>query len=163
MSQTTLPNHNHGTSSGFTSAGRQQVARLPRWQIELLQKFTALYPLLITDDDTMSRTLYRSLFDHDQLTYIDTRDSRDALQFCEQYPISLIISNIMKPGMTGIEMLQNLRNHPDIWGTPVIFISGSNHLRETALEAGANSFLSKPCHPNEILQTIWKLLSPYLD
>jgi CheY-like chemotaxis protein len=128
------------------------------WQIERLQAHTLSYPILVTDDDTMSRTLYRALFQHDSLTHLDTRDSAEALRICRSQPVSVVISDIMKPKMDGLQMLQHLRADPATSHIPLLFVTGSSRMRETALQAGADGFLCKPCHPNEILQEIWRLL-----
>ncbi len=137
--------------------------RLAALQAERLRSHTALHPILVTDDDAMSRTLYRALFQHEGLTHLDTRDSREALCLCRKHPVSLIISDIVKPEMDGMEMLERLRAQPATQHLPLLFITGSSHLREVALHNGANGFLSKPCHPNEITHEIWRLLQKELE
>jgi response regulator RpfG family c-di-GMP phosphodiesterase len=86
--------------------------RLSTFQLEQLRNFTASHPVLVTDDDTMSRALYRAIFDQYGLNLIETRSSADALHTCQTQPISLVISDIMKPHMNGLEMLQMLRSNP---------------------------------------------------
>ena len=162
MTQMTLPNHDNGQKSALTASGKPSVPRLAHGQIEQLQRFTALYPLLVTDDETMARTLYRALFQHDRLTHLDTRSSQEALHLCEREPISLVISDIMKPRMNGIAMLHHLRSNPITRHIPVLFVTGSSQLRQTALQSGADGFITKPYHPNEMLQEIWRILAQHL-
>lgn len=163
MSQMTLPNSDNGHKSDLTASGKPTTSRLAHWQIEKLQRFTALYPLLVSDDETMSRTLYRSLFQHDRLTHLDTRSSQEALYICEREPVSLVISDIMKPRMNGIDMLHHLRSNSDTWHIPVLFVTGSSQLRQAALQSGADGFITKPYHPNELLQEIWRILAQHLN
>lgn len=148
-----LPDRNSGKAHHRYSA--PSPAALLTWQIQQLQAYTASYPILISDDETMSRTFYRSLFQHHALTSLDTRDSREVLSICQQCGIGLVLSDIEQPYMSGLAMLHELRQHPNTANIPVVFVSGSSDQRENALRAGADGFLSKPCHPNLILQEIW--------
>ena len=127
------------------------VVGLADWQVDALQKLTLQAPLLITDDDAMSRTFYRTLLaDTIGLTLVET---------CHKQPISLIISCILKPlSKDGFDLAVELRADPQTRQIPLLIITATMHTRELALQAGANAYLNKPCHPNEILQTIWHLL-----
>lgn len=153
----------NGTSSATHLHKNTSPTRLAASQAERLRSHTALHPILVTDDDAMSRTLYRALFQHEGLTHLDTRDSREALCLCRKHPVSLVISDIVKPNMNGLEMLERLRVDASTQHLPLLFITGSSHLREVAMHSGANGFLSKPCHPNEIMHEIWRLLQKELE
>ena len=133
---------------------------LADWQIEALQAFTVANPLLVTDDDNMSRKYYRSLLvDTFGLRIIETWDPDEALRIARTQPISLVISCIIKiTPMNGLELIEQLREIPQSHFLPVLLISGSAHVHELATQAGADAHLTKPCHPNEILQEIWLLL-----
>jgi len=133
--------------------------RLSTWQYEWMQDFTAKNPILVTDDDPMSRALHRAIFEQHGLTIIETRSSVDALDVCLQQPISLIISDIMKPQMDGLVMLQNLRSDPRTNHIPLIFVTAANRIQDTAFEFGADSFIRKPFHPQVLLREVWRLLS----
>lgn len=133
-------------------------ARLAAWQLEKLRHITLEKPILVTDDNTLTRNLYRSLFQLANLNHLDTPDSLEALDICRTQPISLIISDIMKPQINGLQLLEHLQADPATRHIPLLFISATAHV-EIALRSGAAGFLKKPCHPNEILQEIWRLLS----
>jgi CheY-like chemotaxis protein len=133
---------------------------LADWQISALQTFTAAYPLLVTDDDAMSRMFYRALLaERCGFRLIDTGDPDEALRICQAQPVGLVISCIVKVArMDGLDLIDNLRKLPQTHFIPVLLISGSTQIRELALQAGADAYLTKPCHPNEILQEAWLLL-----
>jgi two-component system sensor histidine kinase/response regulator len=133
--------------------------RLSAFQLSQLRAFTADYPLLVTDDDTMSRALHRAIFDQYDLRVVETRSSVDTLDICRKQPIALIISDIMKPHMDGLEMLQYLRADPRIEHIPLIFVTATTGTREIAFQLGADSFIRKPFHPHELLWEVWRLLS----
>ncbi len=58
----------------------------------------------------------------------------------------LILLDVMMPGMNGIEVLQHLRESPDTFEIPVIFISAdtSEQSQLDGLELGADDYLTKP-------------------
>jgi CheY-like chemotaxis protein len=133
---------------------------LATWQIEALRKLTREKPLLVTDDDVMSRKFYRALL-ADTLGFglTETGDPGEALRICQRQPVSLVITCIIKPARTdGIKLVADLRGSPHLRTLPLLVITASQHTRDLALDAGADGYLSKPCHPNEIMQEIWRLL-----
>jgi CheY-like chemotaxis protein len=65
----------------------------------------------------------------------------------EKYPLpSLILLDLGLPGLSGLELLQQLRLQPKTKDVPITVLSGSNFLRDVtkAYQLGANSFLVKP-------------------
>lgn len=149
--------------------GRQPLAKpdhpatppaLATWQIDALRKLTREKPLLVTDDDVMSRKFYRALLaDTVGLGLTETGDPGEALRICQRQPVSLVITCIIKPArIDGIKLLSDLRASPHLRTLPLLVITASQQTRDLAFEAGADGYLNKPCHPNEILQEIWRLL-----
>ncbi len=133
---------------------------LAAWQIDALKKLTREKPLLVTDDDVMSRKFYRALLaDTFGLGLIETGDPAEALRICQRQPVSLVITCIIKPArIDGLKLVSDLRASGSMRTLPLLVITASQHTRDLAFEAGADAYLSKPCHPNEILQEIWLLL-----
>jgi CheY-like chemotaxis protein len=136
------------------------VGGLAAWQHQALQSLFAAEPILVTDDDHMSRTFYRALLQQQfGFQMLDTYDAAQALEICRAQPISLLISCLLKPpGMDGFELAEHLKSNPATQQIPLLFISGSPHAEELILRAGADAFLAKPCHPYDILNKIWLLL-----
>lgn len=133
--------------------------RLSPFQLEGFQFLTAAYPILVTDDDMMSRALHRAILDQYTLRVVEARSSADALKICQSQSISLIISDIMKPHMNGLEMLQYLRDDSRTEHIPLIFVTATTGSRNLAFQLGADSFIRKPFHPHELLWEVWRLLS----
>jgi CheY-like chemotaxis protein len=133
---------------------------LAAWQIEALKNLTREKPLLVTDDDVMSRKFYRALLaDTFGLGLIETGDPGEALRICQRQPVSLVITCIIKPArIDGLKLVSDLRSNAHLRTLPLLVITASQHTRDLAFEVGADAYLSKPCHPNEILQEIWRLL-----
>lgn len=106
--------------------------------------------LIAEDDDLMSKTLeFRLKRDGHQV--IVTHDGREALQkIIEQTP-DLIITDIMMPYSSGLEIIGAVRQNYQL-KTPIIILSGMGQ-EDVVLEAfalGADDFITKPFSPNEL-------------
>jgi CheY-like chemotaxis protein len=87
-----------------------------------------------------------------------TVDSWEALEICRTESIALIVSDIVKPHMNGLEMVMELRAEPRLRHIPVIFVSARADYVEAAFELGAASFIHKPFHPTELIREIHRIL-----
>jgi two-component system phosphate regulon response regulator PhoB len=114
--------------------------------------------ILATDDETGMLSLYRHMLESEGLRLYLTVDSWEALEICRTQPIALIISDIMKPHMNGLEMVAELRADPRTRHIPVIFVSARADSAEAAFRLGAASFIHKPFHPLELMLEIRRVL-----
>jgi signal transduction histidine kinase len=69
---------------------------------------------------------------------------------------ALIVSDVMMPVMSGLEMLQRLRNEPETADIPVILLTARQEVeaRVSGLAVGANDYLGKPFSSRELLARI---------
>lgn len=107
--------------------------------------------VIVDDDAQVLRALGRSLEGYfDVKAYESAEDAVDAVR---RGGVSVVISDIAMPRMTGIELLRAIRNHdPDI---PVILITGEPTLEgaTSAIELGVFRYLKKPCSPADVRST----------
>lgn len=102
--------------------------------------------ILVVDDeeqnrDVLSRRLRRAGFEVTQAA-----DGPSALELLGKQPIDLIMLDTMMPGMSGLEVLQQVRIWQSQSELPVIMataLAGSEHVVE-ALDLGANDYVTKP-------------------
>ena len=75
---------------------------------------------------------------------------------------SLLILDVMLPGLDGFEVCHRLREDPATASIPVIILSakGQDTDREAALKVGANEFYAKPADRVVLLKKIAELLAP---
>lgn len=109
--------------------------------------------LLAEDDDNLRPFLARSLENagHEVLAF---RDGEDALPAFGSGQIDILISDLVMPGMNGIELARHARKlEPDI---PVIFITGFSAVAMEALDTvdGVSKVLSKPFHLNSLVDAV---------
>lgn len=85
-------------------------------------------------------------------------DGRDALVQGATEPYDLIVLDLGLPGMPGLEVLRRWR--ADALRTPVLILTARDSWAERidGLKAGADDYLSKPFHPEELALRIQALL-----
>lgn len=113
--------------------------------------------LLVEDNvplaDELVSTLNRQGYATDWLA-----DGRDAVHQGASEPYDLIVLDLGLPGLSGLEVLQKWRSHG--LSTPVLILTarGSWAERIEGLKAGADDYLTKPFHPEELQLRIQGLL-----
>jgi DNA-binding response OmpR family regulator len=72
----------------------------------------------------------------------------------------LLILDLMLPGKTGLEILTELRAHPDFTALPVLMLTakGQGRDREAAERAGVSAFMTKPFDNSEIRAKVRTLM-----
>lgn len=118
---------------------------------------TKNWALLLIDDD---RELGRMLSDFlapDNIDLHKCASGEAGLLHHTENQVDLIILDIMLPGMSGLEVLQKLRETSE---TPVIMLTarGDDIDRIIGLEFGADDYLAKPFNPRELLARIKAIL-----
>tara|TARA_R110002124_G_scaffold96332_3_gene241080 strand:- start:1555 stop:2226 length:672 start_codon:yes stop_codon:yes gene_type:complete len=103
--------------------------------------------------DSLTLTLKRAGYAVDWRT-----DGRDALILGEQEPYDLTIVDLGLPGMDGLEVVRRWRNAGQ--ATPVLMLTARSRWTErvAGLQAGADDYLTKPFHNEELLLRIQALL-----
>jgi DNA-binding response OmpR family regulator len=113
-----------------------------------LWEVTRQYPIIISDDEAVydcgSYLITMLFLARQNLFSVANSHPEDTLYLCRYYPVSLVISDIMKPGMNGLELIQTLRGDTRTQHLPIIICSARSSDKEHALELGAHDFFSKP-------------------
>lgn len=73
----------------------------------------------------------------------------------------LLVLDVMLPGRSGLDILRDLRADPCTADLPVLMLTakGQARDRETAMELGANAYLTKPFSNADLLDTVTRLAS----
>ena len=126
-----------------------------------MDKQTQYKPLILLVDDMPSNlhVLVSALKDTYRIkTAVNGPDALD-LAAREDKP-DLILLDIMMPGMSGIEVLQHLREQPETGRIPVVFVTADNTEQSQldALELGADDYLAKPVVTAILLLRVRNLL-----
>lgn len=117
--------------------------------------------ILIVEDDPLCRDAIENfLVTQMNLSAVIAENADSALTLFKETPFSIVISDIRMPGMSGMDMLEKIREHPEGKNTDVILISGHADL-DTAVQAlrlGAYDLLRKPLNIRELAAVIKRSL-----
>ncbi|MGA2244301.1 MAG: response regulator [Verrucomicrobiota bacterium] len=118
--------------------------------------------ILIADDEIYMLRLLDMTFKKGGYAVISCRDGQEALALAATAQPSLIVLDIMMPGLDGLGALRQLKGNPATRGIPVVVLSAKGHAltRAEAVLAGAVLFLAKPFSPNQLLSETKKILTP---
>lgn len=113
--------------------------------------------ILIVDDRPSNRAFLNALLGFTGHRLLEAEDGAEALALARAQRPDLIITDILMPVMDGYELVQQLRQDPDLRGIRVIFFSAVYAERETkamAARSGVATVLPKPADPQQILDAI---------
>lgn len=115
--------------------------------------------ILVVDDDP---EIFQSVADvlGAKYRYVYARNGLEALEILKTTEPHLIISDIMMPGMDGIELCTSIRKDFRISHLPIILLTARAEIEDriSGLEAGADSYIPKPFHPEHLKVRVSKLL-----
>ena len=113
--------------------------------------------ILMVDDDEGIRSLVKKYLNENNFLVTTAKSAEDALEKIEIINFDMIILDIMMPGKSGLQFIQENKNQID---TPVILLTakGSADDRVEGLEIGADDYLPKPFEPKELILRIKNIL-----
>jgi len=118
--------------------------------------------ILVVDDDDGIRNLLKKFLKDNNYLVNTASDSEEAKKKISIIKFDLIILDIMMPGKSGLEFLNENKNTLD---TPIILLTAKSEAKERieGLEIGADDYLPKPFEPKELILRIKNILSKTLQ
>jgi DNA-binding response OmpR family regulator len=112
--------------------------------------------VLVVDDDAVLRRVVRAVLEADGFTVIEAPDGEAGLRLAESERPSVIILDVMMPGLDGVEVCRRL----DHGASKVLMLTALGDVTtETAsMEAGARGYLTKPFSSMDLLDRVEELL-----
>ncbi len=87
-------------------------------------------------------------------------DGKEAVALIEEHTPDLIITDIMMPFISGLEVISYVRNKLELDVPIIVFSSaGQEEMVLKAFDLGANDFMGKPFSPNELVIRVKRLLN----
>ena len=114
--------------------------------------------ILVVDDDDGIRNLVKKFLNEKSFLVNTASSAEEAQKKVVIIKFDLIILDIMMPGKSGLEFLNENKSFID---TPVILLTAKGEPKERVegLESGADDYLPKPFEPQELLLRIKNILS----
>ena len=110
--------------------------------------------ILIVEDDRLFGQMYADLLSSEGYQVDCVSGGAEALEMLAAMPYGLVVTDLVMPGMSGLELLASIRaNDP---GIDVILVTGNANLESAvfALKHGARDYLIKPVNPDEVLHSV---------
>lgn len=113
--------------------------------------------LIVEDDQELAGVLQDWLVSEHHV--VDTVDNgAEADQMLRHYAFDLLVLDWDLPGMPGVQVCKNFRTRGGL--TPILMLTGKSEIKDktVGLDAGADDYLTKPFHPDELSARVRALL-----
>lgn len=110
--------------------------------------------MLIVEDDQKISRLLQILFESHGYEVRIARDGEEAWQTFQLFDPTVVVLDLMLPGMDGFEVLERIRSIDDEVGVVVLTARGEVENRIKGLKKGADDYVPKPFHLDELLARV---------
>ncbi len=121
---------------------------------------TGKITVLVVDDSNVIQHALKNFFREYNFEVFTSSDGLEGIEMARVHTPNVIFLDLMMPNLDGIKMLQVLRVLEELKDIPVVVISGNTSRGNVlkAIEAGANTVLSKPLHKEVLKKTLKEIL-----
>lgn len=119
--------------------------------------------ILIVEDEESIRSNIHEILQYKKFDAIQAINGVEGVQKALQYNPDLILCDINMPEMDGYEMYRTLQQIPATAMIPFIFLTARNQIDDlrTAMQMGADDYITKPFRINDLLHSIEKRLEKF--
>jgi two-component system response regulator PhoP len=114
--------------------------------------------ILVIEDEAALLLQIRRRLEEEGYTVDTTGDGKEGLFLASEYPVDLAVVDLGLPGMPGLDIIRSLRAEGRDLPILILTARGKWEEKVTGLEAGADDYLVKPFHMEELLARIKALL-----
>jgi len=116
--------------------------------------------ILLAEDNATLALLLKIRIEKEGYTPIIAENGKRAIELIESEKPDLILTDIMMPFVSGLEVISHVRNNLKLQTPVVVFSSaGQEEMVLKAFSLGANDFISKPFSPNEFMVRLKRFLN----
>lgn len=115
--------------------------------------------IVLAEDNSVLSLLLKFRLEKEGYKLLIAVDGKQAIELIEEHNPELILTDIMMPYVSGLEVISHVRNKLNMQ-TPIIVFSsaGQEEVVLKAFDLGATDFMSKPFSPHELAIRVKKLL-----
>lgn len=108
--------------------------------------------LVIAEDNPAMRRLFADLLST-EFSVRAARNGWEAIELVREEKPDLVVTDVMMPGVSGIDLCSHLKSDPDTAGIPVMLVTSKSDrdAKIEGLEMGADDYVTKPFHPRELI------------
>jgi DNA-binding response OmpR family regulator len=121
----------------------------------------ANHTVMVVDDDPNALDIVRTFLEAQGYTVATAKDGREALSLLEEVNPSLVLLDVMMPGMDGWEVARVIKNHPSFGRTRVVMLTARSDFadKHEGLRAGADDYIVKPIQLRELGERVERNLA----
>jgi two-component system cell cycle response regulator DivK len=126
-----------------------------------MKKLAELQTVLLVEDTEDNRFMMRRLLEMTGYRVIEAMNGEEAVKLAKAESPHLILMDLSLPVIDGLAATRLIRKLPELESTPIIAVSAhdTSDFQSEAIEAGCNTYVTKPIDFNELEQLIAKLLN----
>ncbi|MEZ5644198.1 MAG: response regulator [Burkholderiaceae bacterium] len=112
--------------------------------------------ILVAEDDSGTRRLLSVVLERSGHEVLQAQDGNEAWSLLRSRQPDVVVSDINMPGMSGLDLLSQVRADPATALTPFVLLTSMQERRDMrrAMSAGADDYISKPFMADELLDAI---------
>ena len=112
--------------------------------------------ILIVDDETNLRTLYRKDLEDEGYVVIEAGSAEEGLRAFEQHRPDLVVLDVRMPGMNGLEAMARILDKDR--RIPIVLNTAYDSYRDDFTSWAADAYVTKGPDTAELMRTVKKLL-----
>ncbi len=115
---------------------------------------------MVVEDNDLNRKLFCDLLKANGFTVEPVADGREAIETARIFVPELIIMDIQMPNVSGLELIEILKNDEALRAIPVLAVTAyaAKGDEDRIRDAGAEGYLAKPVSIGPFMQAVRKLI-----
>jgi len=116
--------------------------------------------ILVVDDDPVILQLLQVNFEMEGFEVLTAADGQEGVDRTRADRPDIVVSDVMMPRMSGLELVTVLKGDPDTAGIPIVLLTAKAQQADvaTGLDVGADDYITKPFEPLELVERVNRLL-----
>jgi len=116
--------------------------------------------ILVVDDEAVNRELLKAILEEAGYEVAQSDNGVSALAQATSAPPDLILLDLRMPGLSGLEVCEQLKRDPATQAVPVIVVTAHGEVthKEAALTRGADDFVTKPVNAGDLRARVSAML-----
>lgn len=116
--------------------------------------------VVIVDDSDFSRSIIKKMLKEEDIEVVGEAASAEAaLAVIKEKKPSIVITDIVMPEISGIELTEKINNTFDDVAVIIISSLSQEHIVLEAIGAGASDFIAKPIQKQQLIDSLQKIMA----
>jgi len=119
--------------------------------------------ILLAEDEEILRMLVTDTLEDEDYEVDEAEDGQQALELAIKNDYDLIVLDYMMPMLTGLEVIEAIRNKLNNKSVKILMLSAKSqsYEQEKIIQAGADYFMAKPFSPLQLLEKVKGIVNEY--